>query len=71
MTIPIHPGEVLARWAGRLRIELAELGEDTRRVWQEHADRLRDDPDYRTAVLQGVLRGLLNALARGPRATVL
>lgn len=72
MTIPIpHPGEVLARWAGQVRIELAGLGEDVRRVWQEHTDRIREDPGYRTALLQGVLRGLLNALARGPRATIL
>lgn len=71
MTIPIHPAEVFARWAGRIRIELAELGEDVRRVWQGRTHRLRDDPDYRTALLQGVLRGMLNALARGPRATVL
>lgn len=66
-----HPAVVFARWAGRVRIEVVELAEDVRRVWQGRAYRLREDPDYRNALLQGVLRGLLNALARGPRATIL
>ncbi|MFH5822260.1 hypothetical protein [Georgenia sp. AZ-5] len=70
MSIPRGPAFEFGRWLGRLRAELAGLRRDVAALWREHCARARSDPGYRAALL-GVLRGLLNAVGRGPRATLL
>ncbi|WP_447925128.1 hypothetical protein [Georgenia muralis] len=65
-----------ARWRlvprlHHVKKELRDLGADARRELQAQLGRLRSDPYYRNALAQGVLRGLLNALSGGPRATAL
>ena len=61
----------LETWLTRARAELSELLQDARELWRAHVERIRNDPSFRRALAEGLLRGLLSALSRGPRATVL
>lgn len=67
MNLP-HPAR---GWWKQARAELANLWAEVAEVIHRVADRVRSDPAYRNAILQGLLKGLIAALSRGPRATVL